>query len=405
MKKGSNVFYGEYSLRHWLRLLLRRNVILPDYQRHFVWDENKVYKLIETLRDKEFVPPVIIGAYNNKGVVQNLLLDGQQRLTSIIISYFGYMPDKAFLRRLDDERFADENDFFDEEGNSENILAWTFRKLLDEVPEENTDDKIIKRIKDSKAYKPFTNPEGLGDDFLDVTFLGFSYIVPNEKGEKEQQEFYSSVFRNINRQGVNLQPEESRESLYYLNKDLYQLFQPDFAKYIRVSRTASGNGYLDFTRYLALLFQYRKDHSVGRIARYYYGRQIESYYEEFIYHVVGKTNNELFYDFDSVFPKKEYQNRLKSFVALIQRLGLEKRRWTTIIDLDTYFFGLIYYAFIKEKSIDETKVKELFSRLDKITEDYKKPVDGNYHSKNPAALKYLRQRINDSIFTYREYLK
>lgn len=60
---GNRVFYGQYSLRHWLDLLLKGNIILPDYKRFFVWDETKVSKLIATLKKKEFVPPITIGAF------------------------------------------------------------------------------------------------------------------------------------------------------------------------------------------------------------------------------------------------------------------------------------------------------------------------------------------------------
>ena len=30
----NKVYYGEYSLKHWINLILKGNVILPDYQRY-----------------------------------------------------------------------------------------------------------------------------------------------------------------------------------------------------------------------------------------------------------------------------------------------------------------------------------------------------------------------------------
>src|SRR6185312_12563949 len=84
LSMDNRVYYGEYSLKHWIDLILKKNIILPDYQRLFVWDEKKVTKLIDTLKKKEFVPPVTIGAFKNEGSNQNLLLDGQQRLTSVL---------------------------------------------------------------------------------------------------------------------------------------------------------------------------------------------------------------------------------------------------------------------------------------------------------------------------------
>ena len=49
----NRVYYGEYSLKHWIELILNGNIELPEYQRYFVF--------IETFRKKQFVPPITIG--------------------------------------------------------------------------------------------------------------------------------------------------------------------------------------------------------------------------------------------------------------------------------------------------------------------------------------------------------
>lgn len=33
----NKVYYGEYTLKHWINMMLTGNIVLPDYQRHFVW--------------------------------------------------------------------------------------------------------------------------------------------------------------------------------------------------------------------------------------------------------------------------------------------------------------------------------------------------------------------------------
>lgn len=73
----SRVYYGEYSLKHWINLMLKRNVVLPDYQRCFVWDEKDVKRLIKSLYDGQFVQPITIANYNCESTEVNLLLDGQ----------------------------------------------------------------------------------------------------------------------------------------------------------------------------------------------------------------------------------------------------------------------------------------------------------------------------------------
>jgi len=85
-KKGNymknKVFYGEYSLKHWINLLLTGNIILPKYQRSFVWDKQNVIKLIKSITDDHFIPSVTIGSYEN----QNLIIDGQQKIADCLSS-------------------------------------------------------------------------------------------------------------------------------------------------------------------------------------------------------------------------------------------------------------------------------------------------------------------------------
>lgn len=34
----NKVYYGEYSLKYWIELILKQNIILPEYQRTFVME-------------------------------------------------------------------------------------------------------------------------------------------------------------------------------------------------------------------------------------------------------------------------------------------------------------------------------------------------------------------------------
>ena len=56
---NKKVFYGEYTLIHWVELILKKDIVLPAYQRCFVWDEEQVKRFIKSLKDGNFVPPVI----------------------------------------------------------------------------------------------------------------------------------------------------------------------------------------------------------------------------------------------------------------------------------------------------------------------------------------------------------
>lgn len=74
------VYYGEYSLKHWIDLMLTRNIELPDYQRHFVWQERDMKRLIKSLKEKQFVQPVTIALYDVGEQKRNLILDGHNDL-------------------------------------------------------------------------------------------------------------------------------------------------------------------------------------------------------------------------------------------------------------------------------------------------------------------------------------
>ena len=80
----SKVYYGEYSLRHWIDLILSGNITLPEYQRSFVWKEDAVKDFLNALKHKEFIPPIILGNFQEKN---NYIIDGQQRLSSLFLGY------------------------------------------------------------------------------------------------------------------------------------------------------------------------------------------------------------------------------------------------------------------------------------------------------------------------------
>jgi len=50
----NKIYYGEYTLKHWIKLILNGNIILPEYQRHFVWRERDLKRLLQSLSDGQF---------------------------------------------------------------------------------------------------------------------------------------------------------------------------------------------------------------------------------------------------------------------------------------------------------------------------------------------------------------
>lgn len=394
----NRVYYGQYSLKHWLELILKGNITLPGYQRFFVWDEARVKTLIKTFKEKQFVPPITIGAFKeDEQSNTNLILDGQQRLTSILLAYLGLFPDKATFKvaeeKLREAIVANENDDdADDEEELDDILEWNFTKLIDRGRRKN---EILSKIIPGN-YKVLNF--GVDDAFFKDNFLGFSYLVPHPINAQTQQRYYSSVFRNINVQGQALLPQESRASLYFLNEGYAEFFNPDLSKYISV-KNLSLISKADFVRFLSLLAQYAKDGNGNKVARGYKSK-MESYYEEYIYSVVGEKESNLFKDFASIFPDGEYKLRFENLKRTIEELEIESP-FPSIIDMDVYFFGFIYSIVFQDKSIDVSKKSELHEELDAKIAEFK-GSDG--HKKAPAALKYLKDRITSSIEIYNKYI-
>ena len=227
----NKVYYGEYSLKHWIDLILSQNIILPEYQRYFVWDEKKVETLIKAFKEKQFVPPVTIGSFHENNKSSNLVLDGQQRLTSILLSYLKVYPNKdSFIYpNSNTQMYSDsvENASIDENEASEDeideMLDWNFTKL--QLLGSNKEE-ILGNL--GEQYKNIDYR--IDDEFFENNYLGFSFLVPHDYDVKVQQKYYSSVFRAINIQGETLLPQETRASLYYLNKDLKSYFDPECIK-------------------------------------------------------------------------------------------------------------------------------------------------------------------------------
>jgi len=392
----NKVYYGEYSLKHWINLVLKQNIILPPYQRHFVWGEKDVKELIKAFKEKQFVPPITIGSFKIDTQNQNLILDGQQRLTSILLAFLGVFPkEKTYTVPI--LTFVNEND--DEEGEDEipnKVLNWTFKAL---TIEGKTKNDICKRITENLSDKYDFTDFSVDDNFFNESFLGFSYLVPNTDNDILQQKYYSTVFRNINIQGKPLLQQESRASLYFLNKNLAKFFDPDFCDLITV-KIVNSISKIDFVRCLSLLSQYHKEGNPNRIARGY-KPQMETFYEKYIYATVNNDDSEIFGKFSILFPNEEYITRYERLKQTLSSLGIPLQ-YDSIIGLDMYLFGMVYEIIFKNKEIDSTKANELRRLLDEKISAFR---GNNSHAKSPNNLGYLRNRLEQSIIIYSRFSK
>ena len=388
------VYYGEYTLKYWIDLLLKKDLVLPPYQRRFVWTVEQVKGFVNGIKEDGFVPPVTIGVCNIGGMNQNLILDGQQRLSSLLLAYFKVYPKKdAFPKNAGDLALADGGAEEDDGEPEVEYINWSLRMFAEQGPLE-TD--VLGSIRDAQYQRV---DYGVTPQFFEEKYLPFSFIIPNVDDEAEQHEFYSTVFRNINILGTALDPIESRQSLYFLKSGLKDFFDPECCSNFKIELVGKNQAY-DFVRTMSILAQYKKDNRFNRLAQSYKPR-MEKYYEEYIYSVVKDKNDSIFAQFSSYIPNKDFAPRIAKLNAALQGLEYNNLRFTSIIDVDVYMFGLVYNTVIEGHDIDIARKDALLAMLQRQITTYKQ---NDSHKSSPSLLKHMRSRVEQSVTIFNRYV-
>lgn len=385
----NRVHYGEFTLDYWVEQLISEGIVLPEYQRSFVWNKEQIMNLINSIGKDEFVPPITIGKLNDK----NIIIDGQQRLTSIVLAYLNVLPSKKRYKRT----IKVEGDNEDDEIEEEHYFEWTINTLKELG---SNISEIRSALGNSDDYEAL-GTNWVNDEFLKKHYLGFSYIIPHtDITEDDQHRFFSTIFRNVNIGGTNLLKTESRKSLYYLNNAYVPLFAPEFAKNIFVKQFGADSQPIDFLRLLALVFDYSKNDDSSKVMKGYKTKS-EVYYEIFISDTVNPNSaSGIFKKINDVMPIAEIEAKMNELEEEWIKLSMP-HELSSIIDVDIYMLGLIYWVLIKMRRLDNTKLDDLKEKLNDKIKTFR---DDPSHAKSPASLKYLRERLAASINVFKDYL-
>lgn len=306
--------------------------------------------------------------------------------------------------KISDIEFADPNDSVsDEEDLGDEPLEWKI-SLLIHNDRENTKESILEEINSKFSEKYYELNIDISE-FIDNTYLGFSYIIPLEEAN-QQQKFYCSVFRNINRKGTALLPQESRRSLYFLDADKKDFFDWNGLDTYKISNN-NRTRKIDFIRYVSMASQYAKDENINNIMKKYAprGGKDEEYYANYISEAIGDLKTSMFKPFSENF-KEDYHLRLEKLKLTLNQLTLQEK-FNSIVETDVVFFGLIYYVLISDKEINIDKKDELKQLIEDKISSYKdfSDEDNKKQEKSPNLLRYIRRRLTDSIAIYKEFLK
>ena len=181
-----------------------RVLVIPSFQRNYVWDIKRASKLIESLIIGLPVPQIFL---YEAGRNSFHVIDGQQRLMSIyyfIEKRFPRMEERAELRRI----FA-ENGRIPEDVLKDDKYFADFRLVLPE------------RISGVR-----NRLNGLQYDSLDDYELAFKLrtirnVIIRQNSPKNEESSIYEIFSRLNTGGVNLSTQEIRSSLYH--SDFYNM--------------------------------------------------------------------------------------------------------------------------------------------------------------------------------------
>jgi hypothetical protein len=222
------------------------NYFLPSIQRDFVWDEDDIKEMIDSLlngypvgiitifkTDLEFPATPLIDSSNENVKEKFYILDGQQRLTSLLL-----LREKWKLRR-NGETIERTPIYYNPDG----------RKLR--IKGKNTSGIDLAKLVNMAIFRESPDPSlqnalrYIKENFLDRP-IAF-YIVEVRKKGKSEEEIYNDmaqIFTRINRAGIKLGNLEmflsffasasiGKDEIVNLHKDLNKKYSMDLEPVIR----------------------------------------------------------------------------------------------------------------------------------------------------------------------------
>lgn len=412
-------YYGEYSLYHWLEMILSGEITLPNFQRSFVWDPKKLINLIDSFNKGLYVPPILIANFSGDNIdtAANYVLDGQQRLSAILLAYLGIFPVR--FKKIDIEEENIEDEFSEVRKNVKPIaITWDFRTLHELYNSSKKNISIFKEaISKSNDYMPIdlklakkyndTNEEDINlfktlkidEDFLKNKFLGYSYIKAIKPDSHQEKLLFASIFKNINTKSVQLTHNESRSALYWISTEKRDFFNTSS----QCQKIIINKKYIDFAKYMALLsntYKLIKQHNYSDIYNeiaigFARKRRFEDYVTSYVEAVINDNDSETFGKFSDIFPdyKSDFSKLDKYF-----KNGFTKR-YNNNVEAEIILFGIFYWVLFEKRDI---KIDEKLFRNLKEFENYHKDY---FKNKNLNRLGAIRERIKNSIAIYKKYLE
>lgn len=189
---------NDFNVRTLFDFIESGSIVIPGFQRNYVWDIKQASKLIESLITGLPVPQIFLyEASRNKFLV----IDGQQRLMSIyyfIKQRFPRMEKRGELRKI-----------FEEEGKiPDNILH-------DDRYFSNFNLNLPQQVSGIRNRFDGMNYSTMGEYKTTFELRTIRNVIIKQLSPKDDNSAIYEIFNRLNTGGVNLKPQEIRMSLYH----------------------------------------------------------------------------------------------------------------------------------------------------------------------------------------------
>jgi len=267
---------GSKSLLDLTKKAYKGEVMLPDFQRNFVWTRQDVEELLKSLLEDMFIgtflvhnvepsnPPFKTIAIEGAKLVNPdyransslLILDGQQRLSSYF--YALYCPETTLKNVSHPYRFFIKIDELLNDNIDDAVFSWSiyYRKYKALLDDDGAYD--MQTLKEEKLI-PFSF---LKDDFTEVWYENYKEDFSDEDGRKirdyinnvinynvltldvplgEKPETIAVLFEKINRTGVKLSVFDLLTARLYKFLNLREEWEKSFGEHLNIQKFALDN--------------------------------------------------------------------------------------------------------------------------------------------------------------------
>ncbi|MBN7798432.1 DUF262 domain-containing protein [Parahaliea mediterranea] len=187
---------NDFNVLSYFNFIEAGSIVIPGFQRNYVWDVRKASKLIESVLMGLPIPQIFL---YEEAKNRFLVIDGQQRLMTIYYFMCGRFPKRDARAKI--------RAIFNEKGRLEKS--------------DLEDDALF------STFKLSFNPDGAASPYQGLTYASLgdlkstfdlrtirNIMVKQVRPDDDKSSIFE-LFNRLNTGGINLSPQEIRMSLFY----------------------------------------------------------------------------------------------------------------------------------------------------------------------------------------------